>query len=148
MLKLSDGTYLDAATVVWTGGLVASPLTDRIPGTRDGLGRLLVDGQLRVAGVEGVFAAGDTAAAEVEGGRTATQSCQYAIPSGATAGHNAVADLTGEPFALFRPDPYVTCVDLGPEEAVLTTGWDREVARTGADAKQLKRHINTRLIYP
>ena len=53
-----------------------------------------------------------------------------------------------EPFALFRPDPYVTCVDLGPAEAVLTTGWDREVARTGADAKQLKQHINTRLIYP
>ncbi|MEU3406220.1 FAD-dependent oxidoreductase [Streptomyces sp. NPDC006670] len=147
-LGLSDGTALEAATVVWTGGLGASPLTARFPGPRDGLGRLLVDEQLRLPEAEGVFAAGDTAAAAVEDGRTATQSCQYAIPSGATAGHNAVADLTGEPVALFRPDPYVTCVDLGPSEAVLTTGWDRALARTGADAKGLKQHINTRLIYP
>ncbi|MEQ3553404.1 hypothetical protein WIS52_23280 [Pseudonocardia nematodicida] len=31
---------------------------------------------------------------------------------------------------------------------MLTTGWDREVADTGASAKQLKQSINTEWIYP
>ena len=147
-VRLSDGEVIAASTTVWTVGMLASPLTQMIPGARDAIGRLIVDENLRVPTAPDVYAAGDTAAALVEDGHVAMQSCQYATPSGKFAGHNVAADLLGlEPVA-FKPNPYVTCLDLGPAGAVLTTGWDREIQATGSDAKALKRRINTEWIYP
>jgi len=145
---LSDGTVVPTRTVVWTGGMQASPLTEQVPGKRDQLGRLLVDEHLEVVDVPGVYAAGDTAAAVAEPGHVVMQSCQHAVPQGKFAGYNVAADLLGLPRVPFSPDPYVTCLDLGAHGAVLTTGWDREVAQTGAAAKDLKRSINAEWIYP
>jgi NADH dehydrogenase len=145
---LSDGTEIAADTVVWTAGMLASPLTAQIPGERDRLGRLLVDEYLRVVGVPGVYAAGDTAAAVAEEGHHVTQSCQHAVPQGKFVGQNVAADLLGLPQVAFAPDPYVTCLDLGSVGAVLTSGWTREVQLTRAEAKDLKRNINALWIYP
>jgi NADH dehydrogenase len=145
---LSDGTAIPTRTVVWTAGMRASALTEQIPGARDPIGRLEVDEHFRVVGVDGVYAAGDTAAAEAENGHVVMQSCQHALPQGKFAGANVTADILGLPQVPFAPDSYVTCLDLGPYGAVLTLGWDREVAQTGDEAKQLKRSINTEWIYP
>ena len=145
---LSDGTRLTASTVVWTAGLCASPLTTTIPSRRDPLGRLIVDEYLRVPGVPGVFAAGDTAAPVASDGETVMQSCQHAMPQGRYAGHNAVADLLGLPGIPFATDPYVTCLDLGESGAVFTSGRHRAVQLTGEQAKTLKRKITSVLIYP
>lgn len=147
-VRLDDGEIIAASTTIWTVGMLASPLTQLIPGARDAIGRLIVDENLRVPTAPDVYAAGDTAAALVEDGHFAMQSCQYATPSGKFAGHNVAADLLGlEPVA-FAPNPYVTCLDLGPAGAVLTTGWNREIQATGSDAKALKHRINTEWIYP
>ncbi len=145
---LSSGQELPAATVVWTAGMTASPLTTQIPAERDRLDRLVVDDHLRVAGVPDVFAAGDTAAARASAEQVVTQSCQHAIPLGKAAGYNAAADLLGMPLEGFTPNPYVTCLDLGPSGAVFTTGWERSVQMTGAEAKQRKQQINQEWIYP
>lgn len=147
-VTLSDGEVIPAATVVWTAGMAASPLTAQIPGERDRLGRLSVDEHLRVVGVPDVYAAGDTALAAAEDGRTTTQSCQHALPMGKFAGHNVAADLLGTAPLPFTPDPYVTCLDLGPAGAVFTEGWDRRIALTGPAAKELKQKINEVWIYP
>lgn len=144
----ADGTTLDAATVIWTAGMVASPLTNLVPGPRDRLGRLVVDRYLRIGAAPAIYAAGDVAAARCPDGHTVLQSCQHAIPLGKFAGHNAVADLLGLPRQAFDPGPYITCLDLGPAGAVLTTGWDREVRLTGEPAKALKKAIVESYIYP
>ncbi|MEU9114729.1 FAD-dependent oxidoreductase [Streptomyces sp. NPDC048483] len=148
-VRLSDGSVLPARTAVWTAGMRASALTAQIPAPRDGLGRLAVDGRLRVSGVEGVYAAGDTAAARAEGGHAVPQSCQYATPLGKAAGHNAAADLLGLPPVDFTPDPYSTCLDLGAAGAVATAGFDRTLRR-GPEGfeKELKRAINETWISP
>jgi NADH dehydrogenase len=39
------------------------------------------------------------------------------------AGHNAAADLLGEPTLPYDQPVYVTCLDLGPDVAILTRGW-------------------------
>lgn len=147
-VTLSDGEVIPSATVVWTAGMVASPLTSQIPGERDRLGRLSVDDYLRVKGVPDVYAAGDTAVALADDGQYTTQSCQHALPMGKFAGHNVAADLLGRDPLPFTPDPYGTCLDLGPVGAVVTQGWDRTIAMTGEEAKTLKRDINTLWIYP
>lgn len=145
---LADGSRIAAATVVWTGGMQASPLAGQIPGRHDGLGRLEVDGELRVPEAPHVFAAGDTAAAVLEPGRTVLQSCQYATQLGKHAGHNAAADLLGLPLASFSAIPYVTCLDLGSAGAIYTTGFERTVQLSGTEGKEQKRLINRKWIYP
>ncbi|MFD8864532.1 NAD(P)/FAD-dependent oxidoreductase [Streptomyces sp. NPDC059590] len=147
-VTLSDGEVIPAATVIWTAGMVASSLTEQIPGERDRLGRLSVDAYLQVIGVPDVYAAGDTAHATAEEGHSTTQSCQHALPMGKLAGHNVAAELLGNALLPFTPDPYTTCLDLGPAGAVFTQGWDREVVSTGEEAKTLKKNINSLWIYP
>lgn len=147
-VQLDDGTSIETNTVIWTAGMVASPLTAFISTARDRLGRLHVDPYLRVDGVDGVYAAGDTAAALATEGRLVMQSCQHALPQGKFAGHNVAADLLGRPLVPFEPVPYVTCLDLGPVGAVVTSGWERTVLMSGQDGKALKRTINADWIYP
>lgn len=147
-VRLTDGTSIPAHTAVWTAGTAASPLTRLVPGRRDRPGRLLADHQLRVPETPEVFVAGDTAAAVAENGHLTLQSCQHAIPLGRYAGHNAAADLLGLPLLVFAPSPYTTCLDLGAAGAVFTTGWERTVKLAGEPAKNLKRTIVEKRIYP
>ena len=56
-VTLSDGQSIESATVIWAGGFRASPLTAQVPAERDRSGRLMVDGNLRVAAVPTIFAA-------------------------------------------------------------------------------------------
>lgn len=145
---LSNGERIPCETLVWTTGMRASPLAAKISARTDGLGRIEVTPELRVAGVEHVFAAGDVAQAPADEDHTVLQSCQHAQMSGRFAGFNAAADLAGLPLQPYRQPLYTTCLDLGESGAVLTKGWDRTVQATGEAAKAVKRMINTQLIYP
>lgn len=148
-VRTADGRRIESATVIWTGGMRASALTEQVAGERDEFGRLHVEDDLRVKGVPRVFAAGDVARAAVDDeGRHALMSCQHALDMGRYAGHNIAADLLGLPTLTYRQRYYVTCLDLGGWGAVYTEGWDRQVKMAGADAKALKVKINTLWIYP
>jgi NADH dehydrogenase len=148
-LITSEGERIEASTVIWTAGVRASALTAHIPAERDALGRLHVDRNLRVLGVDTVYATGDVAyAATDDDGNHAMMSCQHAMNLGRSAGHNVAADLLGEAPIPYSQPKYVTCLDLGPWGAVYTEGWEREVKMSGAQAKELKTRINTEWIYP
>ena len=147
-ITLSSGERIACQTLVWTTGMRASPLAGKISTRTDALGRIAVTPELRVAGVDNVFAAGDVAHAEADGGHAILQSCQHAQVTGRFAGYNAAADLAGLPLQAYRQPLYTTCLDLGESGAVLTKGWDRTVEATGEHAKVIKRRINTELIYP
>jgi NADH dehydrogenase len=148
-VTLSDGQTIESATVIWAGGMRANPLTTQVPAERDRSGRLVVDPNLRVAEVPTIFAAGDTANAATDDlGHRALMSCQHANRLGASAGFNAAADLLGVPLEPYRQKNYVTCLDLGPSNAVFTRGWDSKVEMSGDKAKATKREINTQWIYP
>lgn len=147
-LRLAGGKLIQAATVVWAGGFAASPLATQLPGRHDPLGRVRVDRMLRVEGEGFIFAAGDSAAATVDGEHFAPMSCQHAIPQGKVAGHNAVADLFGGDAVKYSQPHYVTCLDLGGEDALFTTGWERRLDKVGPTAKSLKRKILNEWIYP
>jgi NADH dehydrogenase len=147
-VRLSSGETIPAATVVWCAGMRAHPLAASLPGTHDRFGRVAVDRFLKVEGAEDVFAAGDVAAALVDGTHASVMSCQHARPMGRIAGHNVVCDLVGGVPIALDIGYYVTILDLGAWGAVYTEGWDRKVATTGAAAKVTKRLINSQRIYP
>ena len=148
-LVTSTGERIEAKTVIWTAGMRASTLTEQIGGQRDRLGRLHVSPDLRVAGAPDIFATGDVALAMTDDlGHHALMSCQHALTMGRFAGHNVAADLLDRPTIPYRQPFYATCLDLGGWGAVYTEGWDRGVKLIGAEAKALKRMINTSVIYP
>jgi NADH dehydrogenase len=148
-VTLSSGEHIEAETVIWAAGIRASPLTQQIPAERDNFGRLLVDRDLRVPGVAGVFATGDAARAACDDiGNYALMSCQHATRMGAFAGNNAAAELLGVPTKAYHQKAYVTCLDLGEAGALFTRGWERKVEMVGDVAKKTKQEINTVWIYP
>jgi NADH dehydrogenase len=147
-VRLASGEAIPAATVVWCGGMRAHPLVATLPGPHDGFGRVVVDRFLKVKHAPEIFAAGDSAAALVDGEHASVMSCQHARPMGRVAGHNAAADLVGADPIPLEIGYYVTCLDLGAWGAVYCQGWDRQVAATGASAKETKETINRRRIYP
>lgn len=148
-VTLSTGEHIETGTVVWAAGIRAAPLTAQIPAERDNFGRLLVDRDLRVPAVAGVFATGDAARAACDDeGNYALMSCQHATRMGAFAGNNAAAELLGVPTRPYHQKAYVTCLDLGEAGALFTRGWERKVEMVGDVAKKTKQEINTVWIYP
>jgi NADH dehydrogenase len=148
-VTLADGRRIEAATVIWTVGFRASPLTRELAGTHDAQGRLHVDQNLKVRGQDRVFAAGDVAYAATDDlGNFAVMSCQHAISLGRHAGNNAAAELLGVSPMPYHQPKYVTCLDLGAWGAVFTEGWDRQLKLVKEEAKALKTQINTLWIYP
>ncbi|KAI6351970.1 hypothetical protein MCOR25_009633 [Pyricularia grisea] len=148
-VTLASGEKIQAATVVWTAGVRASPLTDQVQVKKDGLGRLTVDENLQVIDMPGVYAAGDAAHAKTDAdGHSAMMSCQHAMPLGRVAGNNAAASLLGLDPTPYSQPLYVTCLALGSYGALISRGWDRQVMFAGPKVKPLKQYINRVLIYP
>ena len=142
-ITFGDGTAIGSHAVVLTTGMMAADLVRHIPGEHDELNRVVVDRSLRALGAPHIFVAGDAAAAVDGDGQRVLQSCQHSLQLGRFAGENAARDLAGLPTVPYEQPPYVTCLDLGRSGAVLTRGWDRTVHIAGADAKAVKRKINT-----
>ncbi|WP_434033063.1 NAD(P)/FAD-dependent oxidoreductase [Cupriavidus sp. a3] len=145
----ATGERIDAGTVIWTGGMIASGLTAQVSPHLDRQGRMEVTADLRVTGTKDVFGAGDVVRALTDDdGHYSLMSCQHALYMGRFAGHNVAADLLGLPTIAYRQDFYATCLDLGEWGAVYTEGWDRQVKLTHAEGKERKLLINTQWIYP
>lgn len=152
-LQFAGADALGTDMLVWTAGMVPSPLTAQVaqvfgvPLRADG--RLAVDAELALPGVPTVFAAGDVAAATVEGKELTTMSCQHAISTGTFAGHNAANRACGMPLSGYMPPyAYGTCLDLGPAGAMITRGFARELVAVGEAVKATKQHINRSVIVP
>ncbi|KAI4596383.1 hypothetical protein KJ359_005513 [Pestalotiopsis sp. 9143b] len=148
-VRLASGERIETMTAIWTAGMRATALTQQIPGPKDSLSRLHVDQCLRVPSTAHVYATGDAAYALADTkGHYALMSCQHALALGRVSGHNAAAELLGEPMVPYTQPAYNTCLDLGAWGAVVTGGWQREIKLLGNEAKSVKTFINQKLIYP
>ncbi len=103
---------------------------------------------LRITDRPGWYATGDVACAYAEGEHVALMSCQHAMTMGKFAGANVARDLCGQPLLTYQQPNYQTCLDLGDYGAVLTRGWQRDVLKSGREAKPIKVFINQKVIYP
>jgi NADH dehydrogenase len=117
-VTLSDGSTVDARTVVWTVGVTPPELVRRL-GLPVHRGRLVVDEHLRLR--DGVWAAGDSAAARDPFSATDADyppTAQHAQRQGVVIGRNIAADLGhGAPRA-FRHRDLGLVADLGRTAAV------------------------------
>lgn len=119
-VTLTDGRTLPCRTLIWTAGVAPSPLIATLDAETN-RGRLVVDPELTVPGVDGVFALGDAAAVPdlVKGGdAVCPPTAQHAMRQGWAAAKNVTAALRGEPMTAYRHKDMGLVVDLGGSQAV------------------------------
>src|ERR1043166_6536622 len=103
MVTLSDGTSIPAATLIWTAGVKPSPVIASLPCQKE-RGRLLVNEDMSVPEVSGLWAAGDCAAIpDVKSGtgKFYPPTAQHALREGVVVAKNIEATILGrapEPF--------------------------------------------------
>jgi NADH dehydrogenase len=120
---LSSGERVAARTVVWTAGVMPSPVVASLGLPLDDGGRILADRELRVVGRPGVWAIGDCAAVPdpARRGLPCPPTAQHAIRQGRLAAHNIAAELEGRPARAFRYRTAGMVAELGHNNAVAIT---------------------------
>ncbi|HWF94341.1 MAG TPA: NAD(P)/FAD-dependent oxidoreductase [Xanthobacteraceae bacterium] len=100
-VDLADGR-IDAATVIWAAGVVASPAARWLEVEHDRAGRVKVGADLSVSGHPEIFAIGDTAAAIDPAGRAIPGIAPAAKQMGRYVGRLIAARIAGAP----PPEPF------------------------------------------
>lgn len=120
-VTFTDGRVLPCRTLIWTAGVVASPLV-RTLDAETVKGRLAVTPEMRVPGADGVFALGDAAAVpdltKDEEGAFCPPTAQHAKRQGRRAADNVIAALRHQPLRPYRHKDLGLVVDLGGKDAV------------------------------
>jgi NADH dehydrogenase len=106
VISLKDGTRLPARTLIWTAGVKASELTDRLGVELAGAGRVRVEPTLQLPGHPEVYLAGDAAYLENGGGQPLPMLATVAVQEAAAAAENIRRTLKGQsPRPFHYKDP-------------------------------------------
>jgi len=99
---LADGMSIPSRTLVWTAGIVPSPIISSLPCAKE-QDRLLVNEFLRVPDWPNVWAVGDCAfVPDVRNpGNSHPPTAQHAMREGKVVAHNIAAELFGRPLKPF-----------------------------------------------
>ncbi|HEX8689752.1 MAG TPA: NAD(P)/FAD-dependent oxidoreductase [Solirubrobacterales bacterium] len=116
--RLSSGETLPTRTVVWTAGVAPNPALRELSVPLDERGRVPVDENLRVRGMEAVWAIGDCAAAPDPRGGISPPTAQHAVRQGPVAARNIAAELGIGNAEAFRYRSNAAFVNLGRYKAV------------------------------
>ncbi len=113
---LENGERVSAGTVIWAAGVQAHPIAGAVTSETDRSGRLMVDGNMRVAG--NVFALGDIAAVPDGNGGICPPTAQHAIRQGTHLGKTLPRLIAGVRAPTFRYKTLGQLVSLGHRNAV------------------------------
>ena len=123
-VRLTDGSVIATRTLVWGAGVTASPLIGDL-GLPTRRGRLVVDAELSVPGVSGVWAAGDSAAVPdlavalpAATPPDTPPTAQHAQRQGTALGRNVAASLRVGTARPYRHRDLGLVADLGGPDAV------------------------------
>ncbi|MFE1326910.1 NAD(P)/FAD-dependent oxidoreductase [Streptomyces sp. NPDC058735] len=119
-VTFTDGRVVPTRTLIWTAGVVASPLIATL-GAETVKGRLAVAAELNLPGSDGVFALGDSAAVPdlAKGdGAMCPPTAQHALRQGKHVADNVIASLRGQQMQPYVHKDLGLVVDLGGTDAV------------------------------
>jgi NADH dehydrogenase len=119
------GERLDARTVVWAAGVMASSLTRTLGAPLDHAGRVLVEPDLSIPDHPHVFVVGDAAAFLHRGNRPLPGVAQTAMQGGRHAARTILRRLRGEPSRPFVYRERGSMAIIGRRAAISDLGWIR-----------------------
>ncbi len=122
---LSDGSRIATHTVIWGGGIAASPLAEQSGLPTGHGGRVDVDPDLTVEGYPGVYVLGDLANIAGPDGAPLPQLGSVALQSGQWAARNILAGMEGKPAKPFRYKDKGIMAMIGHNAAVAEVGKGR-----------------------
>ena len=101
-----DGGRIDAGTIIWAAGVVASPAARWLNAEADRAGRVKVNPDLSLPGHPDIFVIGDTAAVTDRDGKPVPGIAPAAKQMGDYVGHLIAGRIAGRP----RPGRSATCI--------------------------------------
>jgi NADH:ubiquinone reductase (H+-translocating) len=110
---------IDAATIIWAAGVIASPAAEWLGVKPDRAGRVPVNADLTLPGHGDIFVIGDTAAVPWEDGRIVPGIAPAAKQMGQYAGRKIQAALTGKEIGPFRYRHEGDLATIGRKAAVV-----------------------------
>jgi NADH dehydrogenase len=117
-VHLESGEIIQGGTVICTIGTQPNSLLESIPAVKN-RGRLVVNPDFSVPGVEGVWAAGDCAAVlNAVDGKICPPTAQFAEAQAKQLAANIVSRLKGQPTRAFRYRPKGQLCSVGHNKAV------------------------------
>ena len=127
-LRLEGGRSYESATIVWTAGVEPAPLVAKTGLKTSRHGALVVNGDLSVPGVPGVWAAGDCARVPKGDGGTYASLAQNAVREGPLLARNIVAALRGQATKTFTYTREGMMASLGDRDAIAELPGQRMIA--------------------
>jgi NADH dehydrogenase len=101
-IELSDGEKIVSSTLVWTAGISPNPILDIVPCAKE-RGRIKVNANLEVDGIDGLWALGDCALVpDPATGKYCPPTAQHASREGKVVAQNIIASVYGttkKPFS-------------------------------------------------
>ena len=120
-VTILSNDVLKTRTVVWTGGIRISQLTQEGGMTTGSMGRVVVDEYLRSVDFPSVYAIGDNALAmNPQTGKPVPAAAQFALQQGRLVAENIFVDIFGGRKRAYRPKVWGEVVSLGRH---LGVGW-------------------------
>jgi NADH dehydrogenase len=121
-ITLKDGRRIEAPTIIWAAGVMASPAGTWLEAECDRAGRVIVDATLRLPGFDNIFVIGDTAAVTDANGVIVPGIAPAAKQMGYFAAASVLADLKGSPRQKFKYRNYGNLATIGRSSAVADFG--------------------------
>jgi NADH dehydrogenase len=124
-VELSNGEKILSKTVIWAGGLKASPLADHCALPQGHGGRIPVTPTLTVNGFSRLYGLGDFAIITGADGKPLPQLAAVAKQTGKCAAENIIAQIENRAPAPFRYDDKGIMAMIGKHAAVVEIGTKR-----------------------
>jgi len=116
------GERVEARTVIWAAGVMASPAGTWLGARTDRAGRVLVGADLTVPGRPDIFVIGDAASAAGADGKPLPGVAPVAKQQGAYVASRIMADIEGKASPAFRYRDYGSLATVGRKFAVVQMG--------------------------
>src|SRR3989338_10675433 len=118
IIHLKSGKEVNFDVLVWTAGVKANPLGEKISGAELNKGCVVVDEYLRSSPAKNIFAAGDIAFCEGFGGRPMPMTSQTAISQAKYVAYSIKRQLHGRKALKYHPRKSKFIMPLGGKYAV------------------------------
>ena len=121
-VELADGQRIDAGTIIWAAGVVASGASNWLAAEHDRAGRVIVRPDLSLPGYDYIFLIGDTAAVQGADGQPVPGLAPAAKQMGRYVGKLIAARIAGRTLPPFRYRNEGALATIGRRAAVVELG--------------------------
>jgi NADH:ubiquinone reductase (H+-translocating) len=121
-VELANGKRIDAGTIIWAAGVVASGASNWLAAEHDRAGRVIVRPDLSLPGYDSIFVIGDTAAVQGADGQPVPGLAPAAKQMGRYVGKLIAARIAGRTLPPFHYRNEGTLATIGRRAAVVELG--------------------------